>query len=270
VKKTTVILVMIALLTSLVISPVFADNSNKGDKALIKQTDVKKSNNRILKVAPERQAKVKQALQQDTTQANSEYTDTKSHWGSQSIKKAKALGLVKGYEDGTYRPEAPLSALEATVIAVRLAETLGTDETVTDTDEATEDEISTVPEWSKQSVKKANALKIINVNRFHSEVQATRAQAAIMLAKALKLEPISTEELPFPDVATLTAEEIGYLLALQEAGIIQGSPDGKFNPNSSLTRAEIATMLANIADEVEEEDEEETTTGDTLTAEASE
>lgn len=290
-KKTTVILVMVALFTSLVIAPALAsigDGSNyiaknikidKEAKAAVSQDTVKLKTDRSLQVKPERQQKVKQALEQAQSQVTGDYADTKSHWGSQAIKKAKALGLVKGYEDGTFRPEAPLSTLEATVLAVRLAETLGTDEDTTDTDEDTtetdentEDAVSTLPDWSQDSVKKANALKIININRYHSQVQATRAQAAIMIAKALNLEPIiSSEELPFPDVAALTPEDIGYLLALQEAGIIQGSPDGKFNPNSSLTRAEIATMLANIADQlVEEEDEEIPTTGDTLTANVTE
>lgn len=289
-KKSAVVGLILVFVISMLIGPAFAKSSkangtvketsevtsstaekapgsavNKSKKSTVTSSVVKTK----LKASAEQKDKVNQALKK--VSEISDYTDTKAHWGSQSIKKAKALGLLKGYEDGSFKPDATLSSLEATVIAVRVAENLsvGDTTTTTTTDADTDtDEDAAVPDWSKPSVDKAKALKIINVNRFHSQVQATRAEAAIMLAKALKLEPVASTELPFPDVATMTAEDIGYLLALQQAGVIHGSPDGKFNPNSSLTRAEIAAMLANIADQVTTDPGTGTTTGDTITATA--
>lgn len=275
-KRLAVAGLVLVFVMTLLIGPAFAKpsqdngNANKGNDKVTTSSTTEKSK---AKKTTEPKMKVNQATQKTSEQEASDYTDTKGHWGSQAIKKAKALGLLKGYEDGSFKPDATLSTLEATVIAVRVAENLSSTDTTAagtagaDTTTTTTD--TSLPDWSKPSVEKAKTLKIININRFHSQVQVTRAQAAIMLAKALKLEPITSVESPFPDVGSLTAEDIGYLLALQQKGIIHGSPDGKFNPNSSLTRAEIAAMLANIADQAgTTEPGTGTTTGDTITATA--
>lgn len=41
-------------------------------------------------------------------------------------------------------------------------------------------------------------------------------------------------------------EDYGYLVALYEAGYVKGYPDGNFNPNNLLRRAEMAKILDNI------------------------
>ncbi|MEW6772288.1 MAG: S-layer homology domain-containing protein [Bacillota bacterium] len=42
-----------------------------------------------------------------------------NHWAANYIKIAVALGLVRGYPDGTFRPEQPVTRAEGTVLAVR-------------------------------------------------------------------------------------------------------------------------------------------------------
>ncbi|HHW40906.1 MAG TPA: S-layer homology domain-containing protein [Syntrophomonadaceae bacterium] len=126
-------------------------------------------------------------------------------------------------------------------------------------DQGEEIDIPDVPGWAKDAIRKAVALKIVNVNRFHSRVQATRAQAAVMLAKALGLQPVDTSGVTFSDKVLISSEDLGYILALAEAGIIKGTPDGKFNPNSAITRAEIAAMLAAVADRISDDNAGNTT-----------
>jgi hypothetical protein len=161
------------------------------------------------------------------------------------------------------------------------AETPGTDPAAgedTVTDETSEDstisddaeDVPAVPAWAVNQARKASLGKIININRFHSEVQASRAQAAVMLAKALQLEPVTTDENAFTYTILISPEDLGYILALKEAGIISGTPDHKFNPNSSVTRAEMAVMLANIADNIEDQEDETASTGDETTTDSSE
>ncbi|HWP95425.1 MAG TPA: S-layer homology domain-containing protein [Syntrophomonadaceae bacterium] len=187
----------------------------------------------------------------------SDFSDTSGHWASNAVKTLKSLSIIRGYDDGTFRPDDPISNTEALVMVVQTADLLDTDvvtdqeesaapnEDTTDAD-AAESEADQVPAWAQPAVTKAESLKIINVNRFHSQVQADRAQTAVMLAKALNLQPVTNGEIPFSDVGYMSGEDLGYLVALQQLGIIHGSPDGKFNPNSSITRAEIAAMLAQV------------------------
>ena len=136
--------------------------------------------------------------------STAEYSDTSGHWASKSINTLKALGIINGYQDGSFRPDNPVSSTEAVVLMVKLAETLDTDEETTEENpgeeiasEETEDEDSSdeesseetvseqAPNWAKESFKQAGTRGIINLNRFHSQVQASRVECAVMLAKAL-------------------------------------------------------------------------------------
>jgi|DewCreStandDraft_5_1066085.scaffolds.fasta_scaffold01244_28 expansin (peptidoglycan-binding protein) len=48
------------------------------------------------------------------------YTDVpKTHWASTYITLATYLGLVKGYPDGTFKPDNPITRAETVTIAVR-------------------------------------------------------------------------------------------------------------------------------------------------------
>lgn len=46
--------------------------------------------------------------------------DYEGRWSEEAIDKAKELGIMSGYEDGTFRPTQPLTREEAAVVAVRL------------------------------------------------------------------------------------------------------------------------------------------------------
>ncbi|MEQ8175513.1 MAG: S-layer homology domain-containing protein [Syntrophomonadaceae bacterium] len=263
-----------------------AVNSNNGNKGVNSNNNTGNTQNtENLKTAKE---KAQTALaNKDISTTDS--SDTTGHWASKSIKIAKSLGIVNGYPDGSFKPDNSVTNAEAVVIMVKMAELVGTDEQVTEVtidqettdenttdneaiDEDTSDQESTeetesdqMPAWAKESFKQAGAMGIVNLNRFHSQVQANRAQCAVMLAKALNLEPSFNDELPFSDVGYLSGEDLGYLVALQQAGIIAGSPGGKFNPNSSITRGEIAAMLAQVVEPDADETTDGTTTDGTTT-----
>lgn len=131
------------------------------------------------------------------------------------------------------------------------------DEIDEDLDAATEEEedsLDEVPGWARNSVEKAAGKGWINMNRFHSAVQASRAETAVTLAIALGLEPVDTSDMPFSDISSLDHQDVGYILALYQGGYITGSPGGKFNPNSAITRAEMAALMQRIIEENASED----------------
>mgnify|MGYP000954046783 CR=1 FL=1 len=179
------------------------------------------------------------------------FSDTEQHWAHQCIEEMSACGLLKGYPDGSFKPDQPLTQAEALSLAMRVApqeEVVDED----DTDIATDDsELETIPEWVRGDANKAAKKGIIKLNRFHSAVQASRAQTAVMIAKALGLEPVDTSNIPFKDGILLSPEDVGYILALYEEGIISGDPNGNFNPNSAITRAEMASLLQRLLEKAE-------------------
>jgi uncharacterized protein YjdB len=170
------------------------------------------------------------------------FPDISRHWAAPCIEKMTVIGLFKGYPDGSFKPDQKLTQAEALVLVMRIAED---NDTIVDEDQ---DKISCLPAWVRADAGKAAYKGIINLNRFHSGVQAARAQTAVMIAKALGLEPVDASDMPFKDGILISKEDVGYILALYQEGILKGTPNGKFNPNSAITRAEMATILQRLLD----------------------
>ena len=77
---------------------------------------------------------------------------------------------------------------------------------------------------------------------FRPDIAVTRAQAAIMIGRALGLDG-TKQNTKFPDVSENSVAS-GYIQSAVNAGIIQGFPDGTFKPNQSVTRGQLAIFLS--------------------------
>ena len=191
-----------------------------------------------------------------------EFKDMKGHWGSQSVEKVQSKGILNGYDDGTFQPDRTLTQGELAVIIARMLEARqGDDRDIEDDDQDSDDDVglSDVPAWAKYAVSKGFQKQYLNRMRFHSQVQCDRLTACVAIAKALDLEPITDFSYnPFKDRGLISDEDFGYLLALYRAGYINGYPDGNFNPNRLLTRAQIAIIIDKLLDDMEEVSDDET------------
>lgn len=193
-----------------------------------------------------------------------EFKDMKGHWGKQSVEKMQNLGILNGYADGTFQPDRALTQAELAVIIDRLLELKGDKQDVKFTDDDDEDEddeeYADIPKWAQKAVKKGIHKNYFNLKRFHSHVQVDRLTACVAIAKALKLDPvIDFERNPFKDLGLLNDEDFGYLLALYEEGYIKGYPNANFNPNSLLSRAQMAAIIENLLDQQDDEDSDDET-----------
>ncbi|MBB6285264.1 S-layer homology domain-containing protein [Geobacillus subterraneus] len=72
--------------------------------------------------------------------------------------------------------------------------------------------------------------------------QITRLDAAVILAKVLKLDVDNAKDAGFTDVPKDRAK---YVNALVETGILNGKGNGKFGAYDNLTRVEMAKIIAN-------------------------
>ncbi|WP_239615854.1 Ig-like domain-containing protein [Cohnella mopanensis] len=70
----------------------------------------------------------------------------------------------------------------------------------------------------------------------------TRADFAEFLARGIGLNGDKSSASRYADVP-LTSASASYIGAVSKAGIVEGGTDGKFRPNSYVTREEMATML---------------------------
>ncbi|MBU5442212.1 S-layer homology domain-containing protein [Paenibacillus sp. MSJ-34] len=107
-------------------------------------------------------------------------------WAEQAVALAVQAGIVNGYEDGSFRPEAHITRAEmASMIARALGGLLDENATTGFADD--ED----IPKWSKGAVAAIRQLDIVigrGAGRFVANDAATRAEAVAMLLRMLEYQ----------------------------------------------------------------------------------
>lgn len=86
----------------------------------------------------------------------------------------------------------------------------------------------------------------VTSTRFAPDNNVTRAEAAIMLGRAIGIKA-NKQETSFKDVPRSNGAS-GYIQAMADKGIINGYPDGDFRPTATLTRGEMAVLITRAFD----------------------
>ncbi|GIP51046.1 Ig-like domain-containing protein [Paenibacillus vini] len=173
--------------------------------------------------------------------------DISMHWAEGSIKQALSKGLVSGYPDGTFKPNASVTRAE---FLLMLMNVINGDETVADPSFTDADEIG---DWAKGAVSKALQAGIINGyadGSFRPNANITRAEMGVMVAKALDLPHAGNDYALFADHKEIPAWAKDSVTALKSLGILKGTSANKFNPAASTTRAEAVVVLMNMLEQL--------------------
>lgn len=100
--------------------------------------------------------------------------------------------------------------------------------------------------WASIAIQRAAALGVINGytdGTFRPNNEISRAEFVSMLMQMMKF-PEQPAAKSFSDLGGAAWAEKAIVQAAQ-LGIVSGDKDGKFRPNESITRAQIAVMIAN-------------------------
>lgn len=193
---------------------------------------------------------------------SSQFNDWQSgFWANESLARMIVKGVMKGGTEGSrlvVEANRPVTKLEAAIMLVRL---LGLDGSGTaslnpqgrggdegDGEFEFEDEAQ-VPTWGRDAIAIALAhdFLVFEGHRLNPMAPLKRVEAAIMLVKAAGLDDEAQaragEALPFRDAAAISYSAKGYVAVALEKGFINGIPDGTFQPNKPVTRAQWAAML---------------------------
>jgi uncharacterized repeat protein (TIGR02543 family) len=125
------------------------------------------------------------ALKPQREGATLTFTDTAKigAWAQKAVSQAIQAGIIKGYEDGTFRPDAAITRAEmAAMIANALKLSIESDSTTSFADD------KNIPSWAKGAVaaiKKLDLIEGTGANQFNPNTQATRAEAVTVLLKML-------------------------------------------------------------------------------------
>ncbi len=142
---------------------------------------------------------------------------------------------VNGYPDGTFRPERELTRAEAAAILSRLPWTGGQQPAIAYSDVAPS-------HWAAQAIATATARGLMTGDpggTFRPDAPLTRAEIAVIIVRLKGLAPLPGST--FADAQGHWAQPL--IKAVQEARLMQGMPDGSFQPGRSVTRAEFVTAM---------------------------
>ncbi len=151
-------------------------------------------------------------------------------WYSADIISLKNQGFIAGYPDGTFRPAANVSKIEALKMILNAAA------------------IAINPSyqsayWGQDIIDTAASLSIIDKANFASDNKITRIEFANILVKALKIENKLVNISAFADTKSIDANN------LYQEGLIKGALKGTalyYNPEQEITRAELSTVMVRV------------------------
>lgn len=175
---------------------------------------------------------------------SAKYTDIANHWAKEAIDYVVGRGLLSGTSETTFSPDAPVTRAELVMALGKLA---GVDEKgynpAAFTDVDPESAYAPYVEWAYR----AGVVKGTGNNRFEPDRNITREEAAIMLVNYAKatgyILPAINTATPYADQDRIGRLYLEAVMAVRQAGIMNGGPDNRFEPGGHLTRAQVASIL---------------------------
>ncbi|OAT81257.1 Ig-like domain-containing protein [Desulfotomaculum copahuensis] len=177
--------------------------------------------------------------------AESKFKDVKGHWGQDAISAMSRPGLIRGYSDDTFRPDATVTKDEAVTMLVRM---LGL-ENQRAQKALTPAVAKNCPAWARNNLALAVEHGIVTpaeLTSFSGQAPAERYQVAAWMARAAGLNTGKTVNLPFRDDTAIPAAYRAYVQAMYQNSIMSGYPGDLFLPDQPIRRAEMASLMLRL------------------------
>lgn len=175
-----------------------------------------------------------------------------NYWAADAIARMLLRQIVIG-DAGRIWPDRHVTRIEALLTIYRLYDwamyrgTRNASFLTRDLDEQ-------IPDWGYDAVIEGLHRKIVDKKgkKLGLNDKLTRLEATVLLVRAAGLETEailrSGEDLRFRDENVIPRSYRGYVAVAVENGLIRGYPDGVFQPNKHVTRAEWFAMLTRLED----------------------
>ncbi|MBD2069144.1 S-layer homology domain-containing protein [Leptolyngbya sp. FACHB-671] len=174
-----------------------------------------------------------------------EFTDVPSDfWARPFISEMSARGIISGFDDGTFRPNQPITRAE---FAAMLREAFGQEP-----DKRSAPTFGDVPAdfWAASAIQKSYQIGYIEGypgNVFQPTQQIPRVQALVALATGLGLNAPADStgiEQTYQDAEQIPDYATGKIAAATESRLVVNHPNPQtLEPNQNATRAEVAAFI---------------------------
>ena len=193
-------------------------------------------------------------------------SDATVSWAKDSITKMTQAGYIKGYEDGTFRPYKAISKIECLILMARM---LGFEdmESFEDFEDVRDSFTLTAAKYNQTYKNELGYLLYLGIiegsdladyaSAANANTPLLRYQAAILMSKLMnknaEAKAYSASTPTYADNATIPTNARPYVEFVTKSGIMNGmdanaNGEPQFSPITSLTRAQMATLLARMMD----------------------
>lgn len=184
------------------------------------------------------------------------FPDVAEHWALRPIAQLRAAGTLRG-SGGSFRPDQPATRAEVVRLLVAVA---GAEEAARELQGApsTFADVS-AGHWAGGAIEAAAERDLVRGfedGTMRPERTLTRAELSVLLARALgwsargqalPADPDAILQKTFTDAAEIPAWARDAVAAAAAGGWLVGDDRGRFRPADSVSRAEVAAVIARVA-----------------------
>lgn len=152
------------------------------------------------------------------------------------------FAYIQGYDDGTVRPNMPVTRAQVATILFRLLDEDVRDKYLTETNTFTD---VAADYWANTAISTMASLGVFKgrtADRFDPNAPITRGEFAAVCARFDDSSVQSSNA--FSDIDGYWAKQ--EILRAAALGWVQGYQDGTFRPTASITRAQVVTMINRV------------------------
>lgn len=199
-----------------------------------------------------------------TSSSFSDVSATSHSWAINEIEEMTNLGIIRGYTDGTFRPDQAIRKIEALLLLSRIAGfTEASYQTFLDYANSyfapVLDEYDLGTSYNRYKPEIAFLLYkgILSSDELedyigdgNADEELLRYEAAILLTKIMgaeeEVQASKVADLDFADTREIPSAARKYVEYVYDQGLMLGVTNTTFEPNTSVTRAQISVMLYRI------------------------
>ena len=188
-----------------------------------------------------------------------QYSDLNNHWAKSYMEALATSGYLNGYTDGTMKPDKTITYCETLVLLSRFY-------TLTDLQtQAINAKYGTVVKgampaslsWAYGNVEICLAAGIITESELKTIAYTDsikKEQLAVYLVHAIQMtgaaNSLNGSTLTFSDAESVTSSCVGSIAELALLGVVKGDEKNNFAPQSTVSRAVVATMMSRAVNDL--------------------
>ena len=177
--------------------------------------------------------------------ASALYDDTTGHWAQVAIEAVSYKGLFNGVAERTFGPEIPMTRAMAIAVLGRLEDVDVTNYKAEFADVKEDAYYAGYLAWAVEN----KIVTDIENDKFRPNDEITREEVAVYIANYMNYKKYDVDRilsLPYQDIEKLSSNTKECLDLLYNTAIMQGTSTTTFDPQMSVTRAQMAQIFYNL------------------------